>query len=105
MDALDHSPFLQFRLGNSTNAVGTEIRVSSLNAAQAAQVLVAGLLPLCNEVGIGDLLLDAVLVQLPTDGFPPVEQVVDVARLLVVYLEYRPERLVYPFPLVRFGFR
>ena len=92
MDALHYPPLLQLALGHAADAVGGEVGVPGLDAAQAAQVLVALLLPLGYQVAVCqsnvstrsvnerrvftcDLLLDAELVQLARDGFPPVEQI------------------------------
>lgn len=102
--ALDHAALLQLGLRHAADAVRAEIRVARLNAAQTAQILVAGLLPLGNQIGVGDLFAHTVLVQLAADRLAPVEQVVDVARLLVVDLEDGPQRLADAFALVRIGF-
>lgn len=101
MHTLDHFALLQFRLGHSAHTIRAEICVTRLNAPQTAQVLVAGLFPLGDEIGVGDLLVDAVVVEFARDGLALVEQVVDVARLLVVYLEDGPEHLGLAFAFVR----
>ena len=54
----------QLALGDSADAVGSKVGVSGLDAAQAAQVLVALLLPLGDQVLVCVALLDAVLIQL-----------------------------------------
>ena len=64
MDALHDLALLQLVLGHAADAVGGEVGVSGLDAAEAAEVLVALLLPLGDQVAVGDLLLDAVVVEL-----------------------------------------
>ena len=58
-----HTDLFQFGLGHSADAVRTEVGVPGLNAPQTAQVLVALLLPLSDQVFVGDLLPQTVLVQ------------------------------------------
>lgn len=58
----------QLALGDSADAVGSKVGVSRLDAAQAAQVLVALLLPLGNQVLVGVAFFYAVLVQLCQGG-------------------------------------
>jgi len=57
VDALDDATLLQLGFGHTADAVRSEVGVPRLDAAQAAEVLVSGLLPLGNQVAIGDLLL------------------------------------------------
>ena len=47
--------------------------------------------------------LDAIVVELSGDGFPPVKQVKQVPGLLMVNFEYGPECLNLPFALVVLG--
>lgn len=54
----------QLALGNSADAIGSKVGVSCLDATQAAQVLVALLLPLGNQVLICIAFLYTVLIQL-----------------------------------------
>ena len=54
----------QFAFGDPADAVGSEVGVPRLDAAQAAEVLVALFLPLCDQVFVSVALLDAVLVEL-----------------------------------------
>lgn len=54
----------QLAFGDPTDAVGPEVGVPRLDAAQAAEVLVALLLPLGDQVLVGVSFLDAVLVEL-----------------------------------------
>lgn len=63
MNTLNDLAFFQFGLGNSTNTVGGKVGVSGLDATEAAQVFIALLLPLGNKVTIGDLVLQAIVVQ------------------------------------------
>lgn len=104
MHAFDNTTLFQFRFRHATNAVGAKVGVTRLNASQAAQIFVAGFLPLGNQVGVGDFLVDAVLVQLTTDGLPPVEEIVDVSRFLMMNFEDGPQWLVDTFSFVRLGF-
>lgn len=62
MDTLDHTALLQLRLGHPANAVRPEVCVPRLDATQAAQILVARLLPLGYQISIGNLLPDTVIV-------------------------------------------
>lgn len=64
MDALDNFALFEFLFGDPADAVGGEVCVSGLNAPKAAQVLVALLLPLGDQVGVSVLLFDAKVVQL-----------------------------------------
>jgi len=104
--ALDNPSHFQLALWDSADAVGSEVGVSCLDAAQAAQVLISLLLPLGDQVLVCVPLLYAVVIQLPADGLPLVEQVEDVAAPLVVQSEDRPQGLHLPLALVRlrFGF-
>lgn len=104
MHTLDDTALLKLGLRHTTYAARAEVGVTRLNAAQAAQILVARLFPFCNQIGIGDLLLDAVVVEFTADCLAPIEQVVYVARLLMVHLEYGPQRFADTFTLVRVGF-
>lgn len=54
----------QLAFGDPADAVGPKVGVPSLDAAQAAEVLIALLLPLCNQVFVSVALLDAVLIEL-----------------------------------------
>lgn len=64
MNTLDDLSFFQLGLGNSTDAVRAEIRVTRLDASQTAKILVSGFLPFGDEIGVGDSLVDAVFVEL-----------------------------------------
>lgn len=55
---------LQLLLGDPADAVSGEVGVTRLNTAQTAEVLIALLLPLGDQVGVGDLLTQHVVVQL-----------------------------------------
>ena len=57
MDALNYPALLQLALGHAADAVGGEVGVAGLDAPEAAQILVALLLPLGNQVWVGNLLL------------------------------------------------
>ena len=99
--ALDHAALLELGLGHSAHTIGAKVGITRLYAPQTAQVLVALLLPLGNEVSVGDLLRNAVVVELLGDGLALVVQIVDVARLLMMNLEYGPEHLGLALALVR----
>lgn len=104
MNALHNLSLLQLCLGNSANAVRAEIGVSRLDATQAAQVLVAGFLPLGDEIGISDAFFQAILVQLSRDDFAAHKHIVNVAGFLVMDFEDGPQRLVDSFSFMRLSF-
>ena len=107
MNTLHHPSLLQLPLRHATNTVRSEVRVARLYAPQTAQVLVALLLPLRDEVAVCDTLAEAVIVEFLADGpFSLVVEVEDVARALVVDAEDRPEGFHFALALVRvlFGF-
>ena len=76
VDTLNNPPLFQFVLGHTADAVGRKIGVtglkivvmihvlnfwsSHLDAAQAAEIFIALLLPFCNQVGICNLFLKIV---------------------------------------------
>lgn len=64
MHALDNLALLQLRFGHTTDAVGAEVRVSRLNAPQAAEILVSRFLPLCDQISVSNFLLQTILVEL-----------------------------------------
>lgn len=88
--ALDDATHFQLALGNPANAVGAKVGVSSLNAAQAAQILIALLLPLCNQVFVCIAFFNAVFIEFSAYGFPLVKEVEDIAGFLVMDPEDRP---------------
>lgn len=59
-----NSYHFQFAFGDPADAVGSEVGVTRLDTAQAAEVLVTLLLPLCNQVFVSVSFLDAVLIEL-----------------------------------------
>ena len=63
MHTLDDLSLLELGLWHPADAVGREVGVPGLDASQAAQVLVALLLPFGDQVAVGDLVLQAVVVQ------------------------------------------
>ena len=77
--ALDAFALLQLRLGHPTYARRVEVGLLGLDAAQAAQLLVALLLPLGDQARVRVPVLQQVVVQLPGDGFLLVVEIVDVA--------------------------
>jgi len=79
MYALHNFASFQLCLGYTADAVGAEVGVSGLDTAQAAQVFVALLLPLGDQVLVSDVLLQAVLVQLSADSFAAIEEIINVA--------------------------
>lgn len=102
--ALDDPPNFQLALRDSADAVGSKIGISRLDAAQAAQVFVALFFPLRNQVLVCVSFLYTVLVQLSADGFPFVEEIVDVSTPLMMQPENRPKGLHLSLPLMRFCF-
>lgn len=90
MNAFDDFPVLQFVFRDTTDAIGAEVRVTSLDAAQAADVFIPRLLPLGDEGSIRNLLFDAVVIQFFGNGLSLVEEVVHVSCPLVVDLENGP---------------
>lgn len=100
VDALDHFALFQLGLGNAANAVGAKVGVSRLDASEAAQVLVALLLPFGDQVLVGYVLVETVLVQLLADGVALVVEIVNVSGLLVMDLEDGPKRFRLAFALV-----
>lgn len=93
-DALNVLVVLESRLWHAADAGRVEVCLVGLDAAQAAQLLVALLLPLGNEKGISVAVLEQPLVQLPADGLLLVVEFVDVAAPLVRDLEDGPLCLV-----------
>lgn len=91
---------LQLVPGHAADAGGLEVGLLGLDAAQAAEVLVALLLPLGDQVGVGLAVLEAPVVQRLGD-LVVVVQVPDVARPLVRDLEDGPLHLLPLLALVR----
>lgn len=54
----------QLALGDSADAVGPKVGVTGLDATQATQVLIALLLPLCNQVLVCIAFFYTVIIQL-----------------------------------------
>lgn len=106
MSAFNDPSDFQLALGNSADAIGSKVGVSCLDATQAAQVLVALLLPLGNQVLICIAFLYTVLIQLSADGFPFIEEVEDVSTPLMMQPENWPKGLHLPLSLMglRFSF-
>jgi hypothetical protein len=100
VDTLDYPSLLQLGFRYAADTVGREVRVSSLDTAETAEVLIPLLLPLSDQVLVSYLLLDTVVVEFSGDGLPPVEEVEDVSGFLMMDLEYRPQRLCLPLPFV-----
>lgn len=101
MNASKLTPCVAILAGHATEAARAEVGVARLYAAEAAQILVARFLPLGYQIGVGNLLLEAVVVQLLTDCLALVEEIVDVAALLMMNAKDWPERLDAPLALVR----
>lgn len=104
MGAFNDPSDFQLALGDSADAVGSKVGVSGLDATQAAQVLVALLLPLGNQVLVCVAFLYTVVIQLSADGFPFVEEVVDVSTPLMMQSENWPKGLHLSLSLVRLCF-
>ena len=90
MDTFDDSSVLQFGLGHAADAIRTEVGVPGLNASQTAEILVSLLLPFGDQVFVRQSLFDGEVVEFLGDGFPLVEEVVEIARALVMDLEDGP---------------
>lgn len=78
-DALDALVLLQLIVRHPADAGAVEIGLLGLDAAHAAELLVAGLLPLGDEVGVAVAVLQEPVVELFADGFFGVVEVVDVS--------------------------
>lgn len=104
MYTLDDFSLFQLRLGHSTNAVRSEVCVASLNAAEAAEIFIARLLPLGYQIGICYAFFQAVFVEFLWYNFAAVIHVVDIPGFLMVDLENGPEGFVNSFAFMWFGF-
>lgn len=104
VNTFDNLSLFQLALWNSAHTVGAEVGVAGLNAAKAAQVLIALFAPLGNQVLVRNLLLEAVIIQFSADSFPSVEKVVNIPRSLMVNAEDGPEGLDLPLALMRLRF-
>lgn len=82
--ALNDSSHFQLALGNSADTVGSKVGVSCLDTAQAAQVFVALLLPLGNQVLVCVTFLYTVLIKFSADSFSLVEEIKNVPTSLMV---------------------
>lgn len=94
MHAFDYFSLFQLSLGHSADAVGAEVSVAGLYAAEAAEALIAGFLPFSNQVGISYSLLQAVVVEVLGYDFAAVIHVVDISGLLMMDLENWPQGFV-----------
>lgn len=101
VSAFNDSPHFQLAFGDSADAVGSKVGVPCLDTPEAAEVLIALFLPLCNQVFVSVSLLDAVLIELSADSFSFIEKVKDVTCFLVVDPEDRPEGFHFPLPFMR----
>lgn len=104
MNALHDLSLLQLGFGDSADTICGEVRVSRLDATQAAQILIARFLPFGDEVGIGYSFFQAILVQLSRNDFAAHKHIVDVAGFLMMDFEDGPQRLVDSFSFMRFCF-
>lgn len=86
--------------GHSADAGGAKASVARLDAPQTAKPLVARLFPLCDQISVGDALLQTPLVQVAADGLAIVVQFVNVARPLVVQTKDGPAGLDYALAVV-----
>lgn len=105
MHTLNYSSLFQLTLRHSAYAVRAKVGVSGLYAPQTAEIFIAWFLPLGYEILIGDVFVEAEVVELATYRLSAEEKVVDVSGLLVVDFEYWPEGFLFAFALVGFGFR
>jgi len=79
MNAFHHFAFFKLALRHSTNAVRLKVGVPSLDTTKAAQILIALLLPFGDQVRICYSFFHTIVIQFPTNGFPPIEQVIHIA--------------------------
>ena len=79
-DALNLLVLLQLSAWHTADTSAVEIGLLRLNAPQTAQLLVALLLPLRNQVAISVAVLEKPIVQLLGDGFLLVVEIIDVSR-------------------------
>jgi hypothetical protein len=101
VDALNVLVLFHRIFWHATDACRAEVGLLGLDAARAAKLLVALLLPLCNQHGIRVAVLQQPVVELLADGLLLIVHVVDVARSLVGDLEDGPCHLVLLLALVR----
>jgi hypothetical protein len=92
----------KFVLRNTTYACGVEVVVARLNASEAAQALIPGLLPLGNQCCISVLFVEAPLIELARDLFFPVVHVENVSAALMMEAEDGPHGFSLALALVRF---
>lgn len=102
--ALNDATHFQLAFGNPANAVRPKVGVPSLNAAQAAQVLVALLFPLCNQVFVCVAFFNAVFIEFSAYGFPFVKEIEDIASFLMMNPEDGPQRFYFSLSLMGFSF-
>jgi len=62
MNALDNPSLLQLSFRDPADAVGAEIGISGLDAAQTAEVFIPRLLPLGDQILIGDFLIETEVI-------------------------------------------
>lgn len=101
MNTFHNLALLQFAFGNSAHTVGTKVGVPGLDTAQTTQVFISLLPPFGNKTLVSNLFLQTIIIQFSGDGFPAIEEIIDVAGSLVVDAENWPQRLNLPFSLVR----
>jgi len=94
----------QLAFGDPADAVGSKVGVTRLDATQTAQILVALLLPLGNQILICVAFFYTVLIKLSADGFSFVEEVVDVSTALMMQPKNWPKRLHLSFTFMRLCF-
>jgi hypothetical protein len=104
MNTLHNFSLFQLRFGHPADAVRSEIGVAGLDASKAAQVLVAGFLPLSDKIGISDFLFETIFVEFSADDLSANVHVEDISGFLMVDLEDGPKRLVNSFTFVWLGF-
>lgn len=104
MNALNNLSLFKFCLWNSADAICTEVGVTSLNATETAEILIARFLPFCYQIPVSNLLFQTIVIQLSWYNFTSMEHVVDVARLLVMNLKDGPKGFVYSFSFMGLRF-
>lgn len=101
VDTLDDATLFDLALRHAANAVGALVRVARLDTPQTTEALVALLPPLGNQRAVSDAFVETVLVQLTADGLALVEQVIDVARALMVDSKNGPQSLDFSLAFMR----
>lgn len=99
-DALYGLVIFQLGFGDAADAGGAEVCFFGLYAAEAAELFIALLLPLCYQIRVGIVVLQEPVVKGFAYGFFLIVKVVYVSRPLMGNLENRPQHLILLLPFV-----